>query len=131
FGVDVSNTLRETYIDPGSYSGSGQTYNSGYAREGNYITSQLINTTRLNFSDVYNEKHEVSAGVYFEGLRAQQKGMGFVLYNLNPSLPWTGQGAAPLPVGGNTTMPQNATSASSGYGIRSYFARAEYTYDDR
>lgn len=131
FGVDMSNTLRETYIDPGSYSGSTQSYNSGYAREGNYITSQLINTTSLNFNDVYNEKHEVSAGIYFEGLRSKQKGLGFVLYNLNPALPWTGQGAAALPTSGAATMGQNASSARSGYGIRSYFARAEYTYDDR
>lgn len=131
FGVDMSNTLRETYIDPGSYSGSVQNHQNGYAREANYIFSQLINTTSLNFTDVYADKHQVSAGVYFEGLRVREKGMGFILYNLNPALPWTGQGNSPLPTEGAATMPQNASSARSGFGIRSFFGNAEYTYDDR
>ena len=130
-GIDASNALYTTYINPDSYRGSVQTYNSGFAREGSTISSQFINTTSLNYNFTFLDKHKVSAGAYFEGVRVWNKGMGFQLYNLNKSLPWTGQGAAPLPTAGAATMPQNATSASSGYGIRSFFGTLQYVFDER
>lgn len=43
----------------------------------------------------------------------------------------TGQGAGTLPTGGAATYPQNASSAKSGFGIRSYFGTLKYTYDNR
>jgi len=131
FGVDASNIIRETYIDPGSYSGSTQTYQSGYARENSFVYSQLVNTSSITYSDTFKDLHSFSLGAYFEAIRVYQKGLGFTLYNLNPGLPWTGQGASPLPTEGAATMDQNASSARSGYGIRSYFANATYSYDER
>jgi len=130
-GIDASNVLATTYINPDSYRGSVQTYNSGFAREGSTINSQLINTTALNYSYSITDKHKIAAGAYFEAVRIYNKGMGFLLYNLNKTLPWTGQGAAPLPTAGAATMTQNASSASSGYGIRSFFGTFQYTFDDR
>ncbi|MCL7987970.1 SusC/RagA family TonB-linked outer membrane protein [Sphingobacterium sp. lm-10] len=130
-GVDAYSNRGENYINPDSYSGSLQTYQKGFARENLYNYAQIINTTSLNYHKTINDLHEFDAGVYFEGIRTYQKGLGFTLYNLNPTLPWTGQGAAPLPTDGNATMPQNASSVSTGYGIRSYFATANYTYDSR
>lgn len=129
-GVDMSSSLRETYIDPGSYRGSVQTHNKGFAREGVTNYSQVVNTTSLSYTQTVDDIHKFSVAGYFEALRVRNKGLGFSLYNLNPSLPWTGQGASPLPVSG-TTAAQNASSASSGYGIRSYFAVADYTYNDK
>ncbi|MCY4780770.1 SusC/RagA family TonB-linked outer membrane protein [Sphingobacterium sp. UT-1RO-CII-1] len=130
-GIDATDALRSTYINPDSYRGSLQTYQSGYAREGSSFNSQLINTTSLTYSKILNDVHEFQAAGYFEGIRVHEKAIGFTLYNLNKSLPWTGQGAGALPTEGNATMPQNAASARSGYGIRSYFATLNYTYDDR
>lgn len=130
-GVDASSSLSTTYINPNSYRGSVQTYNSGFAREGTTITSQFINTTSLNYSHDFTEKHKLAAGVYFEALRAYNKGMGFTLYNLDKGLPFTGQGAAPLPTNGAATMAQNASSASSGFGIRSFFGTLQYSFDER
>lgn len=130
-GLDASNTLATTYINPDSYRGSVQTYNSGFAREGSTINSQLINTTSLNYSHSFTPKHRISAGAYFEAVRVYNKGMGFLLYNLNKALPWTGQGAAPLPTAGAATMVQNASSASSGYGIRSFFGTFQYSFDNK
>ena len=69
--------------------------------------------------------------VYKRQVRVYNKGLGFTLYNLNKSLPYTGQGAAPLPTNGATTMAQNASSASSGYGIRSIFGTLGYSFADR
>lgn len=131
FGVDASNTLRETYIDAGTYRGSLQTHQNGYVREGTYINAELINTTSLTYNKAINDNHSFDVGAYFEGIRGYAKGMGFLLYNLNPALLNTGQGASPLPTAGAATMAQNATSARSGYGIRSFFATANYSFADR
>src|SRR5690606_861158 len=130
-GIDADNSLYEYYINPDSYRGSLQTYNSGFAREATLINAQIINTTSLTYDKTFNEKHNLNVAGYFEGLRTYNKGNGFILYNLNKSLPWTGQGANPLPTNGAATMAQNARSARSGYGIRSYFANARYSYDDK
>lgn len=129
--MDADNTLYEYYVNPDSYAGSLQTNLSGYASEATLINAQIINTTSLSYSKTFNERHNLSLAGYFEGLRTYNKGNGFLLYNLNKSLPWTGQGANPLPTNGAATMDQNATSAKSGYGIRSYFANASYSYEEK
>jgi hypothetical protein len=64
-------------------------------------------------------------------VRGFQRGLGFTLFNLDKRLTQTGQGAGPLPTNGASTYPQNASSAKSGFGIRSYFATAKYTYDNK
>lgn len=127
-GIDADNGLYEFYINPNSYRGSLQTFQHGLAREANRINAQIINTSSINYNKTFNELHKIDVGAYFEGIRVYNKGLGMMLYNLNPSLPWTGQGANPLPTNGAETMPQYATSARSGYGIRSYFATAAYDY---
>lgn len=131
FGLDVSNDQFSRYVNPNSYIGSLQTFQSGLAQESNRMISQFINTTSLNFSKRFGI-HEVEAGAYFEAVRGYQKALGFTLFNLDPRLTETGQGAGALPIStGQTTYPQNASSAKSGFGIRSYFATARYTYDNR
>ena len=58
--------------------------------------------------------HDLEVGGYFEAIRAYQKALGFTLYNLDPRLPLTGQGAGALPVAsGQTTYPQTSSSAKS------------------
>ena len=107
-----------------------QTYQSGYLNESNSSRLQLINTSGA----VYNErfgKHNVEVGAYFEALRQWSNGFGFSIYNLDPRLTQTGQGAGALTTGGAATVAQNGSSAKSGYGIRSYFANARYTYDNK
>lgn len=132
FGVDASNTLRETYIDPGTYRGSLQQPGaSGYAREANFISAQIINTTGLTYTKTLSPKHSFNTGAYFEVIRGYNKGMGFILYNLNPALLNTGQGALDLPTNNAATYPQRASSARSGFGIRSYFLTGEYTFDNK
>jgi hypothetical protein len=83
------------------------------------------------FAKRFANVHDVEAGAHFEVVRGYQKALGFTLFNLDPRLEQTGQGAGPLPTGGAATYPQNSTSAKSGYGIRSYFGTARYTYNNR
>ena len=131
-GVDVASNVWQRFVKPSSYIGSLQANQSGLNSEAYSISSQLINTASAIFSDKFADMHEVEVGGYFEVVRAYQKGLGFTLLNLDKRLDRTGQGAGDLPIStGQTTYPQRASSAKSGYGIRSYFATAKYTYDDK
>jgi TonB-linked SusC/RagA family outer membrane protein len=130
-GIDLTTDLWQRFINPSSYIGSLQSFQSGLDAEAYKVATQIINTSSAIFSKKFNELHEVEAGAYFEVVRGYQKSLGFTLYNLDPRLSETGQGVGTLPTGGATTYPQNATSAKSGFGIRSYFATARYTYNNR
>lgn len=132
FGVDMTDDRYLRFVNPNSYVGSVQTNSSGYNAEAYKIRAQLINTSSVVFAKTYNGVHDVEAGAYYEAVREYQKGFGFFQYNLDLRLQETGQGAGALPVGaGQTTYPQNSTSAKSGYGIQSYFATGRYTYMDK
>lgn len=130
-GIDVNNSIDSRYIGANSYIGSLQSFQSGLAQEGNFLGTQIINTSSLVYAKRYNNMHDVEVGAYYETVRGYQKGSGFTLYNLDPRLTETGQGAGTLPTNGAATYPQNATSAKSGFGIRSYFATLRYTYNNR
>jgi TonB-linked SusC/RagA family outer membrane protein len=131
-GVDLSSNLYQFFIDPASFYGTAtSTFNQGENRETYLINTQLINTSSALYSNKFNDIHEVEAGAYFELVRQWDRAMGFTQYNLDPRLGPTGQGAGPLPTNGAATYPQNASSARTGYGIRSYFATARYTYNNR
>lgn len=130
-GIDVNNSMDSRYINAASYIGSLQSFQSGLAQEGEYLGSQIISTSSLVYAKKFNNIHELEVSGNFETLRQYQKGLGFTLYNLDPRLTETGQGAGTLPTNGAATYPQNATSAKGGYGIRSYFATLRYTYDNK
>jgi TonB-linked SusC/RagA family outer membrane protein len=129
-GVDGAMFYAQGAIDPNSYVGSLQTYQAGFLNESNLNRLQLINTTAA----LYNERfgaHNVEVGAFFEAVRQWTNGMGLTLYNLDPRLFQTGQGAGALTTGGAATVAQNGGSAKSGYGIRSYFATAKYNFDNK
>ena len=132
FGLDVNDDRYQRWIKPDSYIGSVQTFSRGYDIEAYRITSQLINTSSLVYAKRFNNLHDVEAGGYFEAIRAFQKALGFTLFNLDPRLPLTGQGAGALPVAaGQTTYPQTSSSAKTGYGIRSFFGMGRYSYNNK
>ena len=130
-GVDLSSEYHNRYINASSYIGSLQSFQSGLTQEASRVISNIINTSSAVFSKRFNNVHDVEVGAYFEVIRGYQRALGFTLYNLDPRLSGTGQGAGALPTNGAATYPQNATSAKSGYGIRSYFATAKYSYKNK
>jgi hypothetical protein len=89
----------------------------------------LINTTGAVYNNRYG-KNDFEVGAFFEVLRQWNKGLGFTMYNLDPRLNQTGQGAGSLPTTG-VPIDQFSNSAKSGYGIRSYFGTARYTYNNK
>lgn len=133
-GIDASFETAQRYINPNSWYGQQETLfpqKKGMDMESSRITAMLINTSSLVFNQKYG-KHEVEAGAYFETVRQWMRGNSFYLYNLDGRLSETGQNSANIPVtAGQTSYPQIASSAKTGYGIRSYFGTARYTYNEK
>lgn len=129
-GVNASSNYINRYVNADSYIGSLQSFQSGVAQESNTVTSEFINTSSVLYNEKFG-KSELEASANFEIVRGFQRGLGFTLFNLDKRLTQTGQGATALPTNGAATYPQNASSAKSGFGIRSYFATAKYTYDNK
>ncbi|MBV7532318.1 SusC/RagA family TonB-linked outer membrane protein [Chitinophaga sp. sic0106] len=129
-GIDVASNFAQRYVNANSYYGSLLTQQRGTDIEANRMIANLINTSSLVFANSYG-KHEVEAGAYFEIVRSWQQGNGFYLYGLDPRLTLTGQGAGSIVTGGAASVPQQASSAKTGYGIRSYFGNVRYTYNDK
>ena len=129
-GVNASSNYINRYVNADSYIGSLQSFQSGVAQESNTVTSEFINTSSVLYNEKFG-KSEIEASANFEIVRGFQRGLGFTLFNLDKRLTQTGQGATALPTNGAATYPQNASSAKSGFGIRSYFATAKYTYDNK
>lgn len=132
FGADINYSQGMYSVNPNSYVGSIQTLNSGFHTEAAQNRSQIVNTTSLNFGKIFNDKHEVEAGAFFEAIKVANNGLGYTLFNLDKRLSETGQGAGNIPTSpGQTNYPQNGSGAKSQYGIRSYFLTTRYTYADK
>ena len=129
-GVSVSNNYVSRYVNADSYVGSLQSFQSGVTQESAGLYTEFINTSSVAYSERFG-KSELEASANFEMVRGYQKALGFTLFNLDKRLTLTGQGATALPTNGAATYPQNASSAKSGFGIRSYFATTKYTYDNK
>mgnify|MGYP000318275389 FL=1 len=129
-GVNASSNYINRYVNADSYIGSLQSFQNGIAQESNSVTSEFINTSSVLYNEKFG-KSEIEASGNFEIVRGFQRGLGFTLFNLDKRLTETGQGAGPLPTNGAATYPQNASSAKSGFGIRSYFATTKYTFDNK
>lgn len=128
-GIDLADDRWQRNIAANSFIG-GQQANGGkgYDAEAYKLTTQIVNTSSAVFSKRFKDVHDVELGGYFEVIRGFQRGLGFQIWNLDPRLSLTGQGAGPLPVASAT---QQGSSAKSQYGIRSYFATARYTYQNK
>lgn len=134
FGIDATGDLSQTYVRPDSYSGRNQAFGAsypGYDNEGFSRFSRLINTSSLTFSKKINSVHDIEVAAYWEAIRTYSKSLSFTVYNLDPRLLNTAQGAGALPTNGNPTYPQSATSSHSGTGIRSYFGTARYSFKNK
>lgn len=128
-GVDVSSDRFQRFVRPNSYIGSLFQFQRGTLSEGYRSNVQLINTSGALFNQRFNDVHDVEAGAYFEVVRFWSNGLGFTLLNLDPRLGATGQGVGAIPVTGAYQQP--ASSASTQFAIRSYFATARYTYNNK
>jgi TonB-linked SusC/RagA family outer membrane protein len=129
FGIDVADDRWQRWIRAASYIGSLQANGArGTNSEAYEINANLINTSALVYAKRFSNMHDVEVGGYFEVIRNYNKGLGFTIWNLDPRIDPTGQNAGPFPV---AQTQQYGTSASGGYGIRSYFGTARYTFNNK
>ncbi|HEU4469797.1 MAG TPA: SusC/RagA family TonB-linked outer membrane protein [Flavisolibacter sp.] len=129
FGIDVTDDRWQRWIRPSSYIGSLQANGGkGYNAESYKIMSNLINTSSLIWNQRFAQVHDVELGGYFEVVRNWQKALGFQSWNLDPRVDQTSQSAGPFPV---AQTQQYGSSAKGGYGIRSIFGTARYTYNGK
>jgi TonB-linked SusC/RagA family outer membrane protein len=126
-GVDGRNDRWLRYIAPLSQPGSAATFGRGANSEANEVYTMLVSTTGLSYGKQIASRHDVEASAWFEVLRNWQRGLGLTNFYLDPRLPQTGQGAGTVQSG----YPPTATSAKTGYGIRSFFGITKYTFDNR
>ena len=131
FGIDAASFNAQGAIAANSFVGSLQTFQSGFLNESFFNRMQLINTSSLVFNKRFADKHDVEVGAFFEGVRQWNRGFGLSIFNLDPRLTQTSQGAGPLPTNGAPTVGQNGGSAKSGFGIRSAFTTMRYTYNNK
>ena len=126
-GIDAGLDRGTRGVKANSYVGSlTQPSNAGYQSDISRNRAQIVNTSSLTYMPKLGDDHNLEVGGYFEVLRTWNEGHGLTLVNLNPNLEYTGQQAGPQPGG-----PQYANSAKSGFGIRSMFAVAKYTFQDK
>lgn len=126
-GIDAQFNRGTRGVKANSYVGSTVLpSNLGYQSEGSQTVSNIINTSSLIWSPKFGEMHDLEVGGYFEAIRGYTQGFGSILYNLNPNLDYTGQQAGAQPGG-----PAQSNSAKSGYGVRSMFASAKYTFNEK
>lgn len=130
-GIDASINNAQGWINANSYVGSLQTYQAGLLNESQFNRLQLVNTSSAIYNNRFGDRHELEVGAYFEAVRQWNQGSGFYIYNLDPRLAQTGQGAGTLVTNGAATIAQNGSSATSGYGIRSFFGTLRYTLDNK
>ena len=129
FGIDVADDRWQRWIRANSYVGSLQANGGrGINSEAYEINALLINTTSVQFAKRFSNMHDVDAAAYFEVLRNHNKGLGFTIWNLDPRIDPTGQNAGTFPVAQTN---QYGTSASGGYGLRSFFGTVRYTLNNK
>jgi len=130
-GIDFRETNTERSIYPGTYPGGltnipGQQGSFGL---GNVRNFQLISTSGLTYSNVFNGKHEVEGSALYETVDNRLNTYSFTGYGINPKLLNTGAGIT----AGTTT---NALiPVVAGAKTRSAFASGifigRYTYDGK
>ncbi len=134
-GVDYRNTNNSRFINPNSYAGTlsviptGGTAGQGSYSESNSENLQLISTTGFVFNHTYNDKHAFSAVAMMEVIRNKNRNNSFTGYGINSRLLNTPAGITPGSAGNNLIPIVSGGKSLSG--IFSYFAVADYTYDQR
>ena len=138
-GVDYSGYKLMESIHPNSLLGPFQVDGTnGTQYGGNWSESssrdfRFNSVTRLNYNNVFGEKHTVDASAFVEYYKAHYDSMGFVQSGLDERL--YGSGAAFI--SGTTeedgTQPYVATesSAKAEEGLFSYFGNFDYDYDSK
>jgi len=129
-GIDYSQDNFIDYSDPGTYYGGIVTPGSeGDYGESNNYNSRITSTTKLGYSNVFNEKHTVDFSVFMEYYKQNFRSSSLRGYGINPLL-------VGYVAGTTAGTPENELIPTIGgtkvvRGLFSTFAIANYDYDSR
>ena len=151
-GIDYIYDHNIQIDDPNSIRGLGRfatdpaildQFNGGTQFESFFRDFNFNIVNKINYSDVYDEKHKLSVTLFNEYFYRNVQNGGFQAFGLNPKLPGSGagftQGATfydPDPNNPSLDTRQfpfipNAFSTEADQAILSYFGQATYDYDGR
>ncbi len=130
-GLDYINRDIESAIGPETYLGQ----NGGIrGNKGNYSNTQQyeanINTVAsLKYNNTFNEKHNLSVGVFTEYYKYHFKTSGFTGFGINPKL--VGYAAGITAGDADNGFIPTTRGGVAERGLFSYFGNAKYSYDEK
>ncbi len=95
--------------------------------------AQIVNTSSINYSKTFNEKHSIDLGGYVEGLYATEKTFDYTTNGLNPLTYFPGSSAGYIPEDPNNFAwyRRFVSGSVAKAALLSYFASADYDYDSK
>ncbi|TXK75331.1 SusC/RagA family TonB-linked outer membrane protein [Mesonia sp. HuA40] len=129
-GVDYEQTNVVRFTDPNTEYGRTTTPgNAGRYNEANSYEANFTSTTNIGYANTFNEKHDFSIDGYIEYYKNHYRSSSFTGYGINELL-------IGYPAGITAGTPDNELIPTVGgtdfeEGLFSYFAIADYGYDDR
>ena len=129
-GIDYSQDNFIDYSNPNTYFGSIVTPgNEGDYGESNNYNSRITATSKLGYSNVFNEKHSVDVTVFSEYYKQNFRSSGFRGYGINPLL--VGYAAGTTAGTPENELIPGISGSKVVRGLFSVFGIANYDYDSR
>jgi len=137
FGVDYTNIITLSSQHPDGFNAiyfaiqDGAEY-GGDQNEGFSRTVAFNTTTNLTYSKTFAEKHTLEASVFTEYFKAHGKSFGYGQSGLDPIFfaPGTSNGFIQYQSDNSFYVPTNSSGKAQS-GLFSYFATADYDYNDK
>ncbi len=130
-GIDYRNSTDQAYINPDSYYGSRSVANTlggkGRFDEATRRNFNIISTTGLTYSKVFNGVHNLEVSGFYEYIYNNYNSFGFTGFGIDGRLPET-------PVGitnGSATFLPILTGGKTKSALASFMAVARYTFEDK
>ncbi len=130
-GIDYRNSTDQIFINPDSYYGSRSVSNTlggkGRFDEATRRNFNIISTTGLTYSKVFNEVHNFEVSGFYEYIYNNFNSFGFSGFGIDGRLPETPAGVT----NGSATYLPNVNGSKTRNALASFMGIARYTYNDK
>nr|WP_226904841.1 SusC/RagA family TonB-linked outer membrane protein [Pedobacter schmidteae] len=129
-GIDYRNSSDEAYINPDSYYGSRSNSNTlggkGRLDEASRRNFNIVSTTGLTYSQIFNNRHELEVSGFYEYLYNNFKSISYTGFGIDSRLPETPAGVTVS----STFLPSLGGSKTTS-ALASIMGVARYTLDNK
>jgi TonB-linked SusC/RagA family outer membrane protein len=130
-GIDYRNSTDQLYINPDSYYGSRSVANTlggkGRFDEATRRNFNIISTTGLTYSKVFNNVHNLEVSGFYEYIYNNYNSFGFTGFGIDGRLPETPAGIT----NGSATYLPSVSGSKTKSALASFMGVARYTYNDK